>query len=209
MKWNEYRKKYPDLTFKEKKRLIEHWYTLYPKQTGYARNLPFFIGCIDKVIKQTKRKNLSLVEYGGHDGGLAALVMQKHNQLNWVNVDIIPHTVKEQLENYNYREHVLEDEFWVEKPSFKNYDVFLSSSTLEHISDEEIIQLFDYIRSQEIKYLILLVTTTPNGSNWENYGGAHVLRTGSTGLKKMLSERGYKLLEDDSQRIKWCSFWRL
>ena len=209
MNWDEYRKRYSTLTFKEKKRLIEHWYHLYPKQTGYAINLPFFIRCIDKVIKQTKRKNISLVEYGGHDGSLAALVMQKHNQLNWINIDIIPHTVKKQLENYNYREYVLEDELWIERPNFKDYDVFISSSTLEHISDEEIIQLFDYIRSQEIKYLILLVTTTPNGSNWENYGGAHVLRTGSSGLKKMLSERGYKLLEEDSQRIKWCSFWRL
>ncbi|GAG70987.1 unnamed protein product, partial [marine sediment metagenome] len=124
-------------------------------------------------------------------------------------LDIIPHAAKEQLENCDYREYVLENELWIEKPNFKTYDIFLSSATLEHISDEEIIQLFDYIRSQKIKYLILLVTTTPKGSNWKNFGGAHVLRTGSIGLKKMLSERGYKLLEDNSQRIKWCSFWEL
>jgi len=209
MRWNEYRESYSDLTFKDKKRLHVSWYRLYPKQAGYTGNLRFFIRCIDKVIKLTKRKNISLVEYGGYDGGLAALVMQKHHYIKWINVEIIPHTAKEQLENYSYREHVLENELWIEKLNLNNYDIFLSSSTLEHISDEEIIQLFDYIRSQDIKYLILLVTTTPNGSTWKNFGAAHVLRIGSIGIKKMLSERGYKLLEDHSQRIKWCSFWEL
>lgn len=154
-----------------KKRLYESWYRLYPKQVGYATNLTFFVRCIDKVIKQTKRKNLSLVEYGGHDGGLAALVMEKHHHIKWINVDIIPHIAKEQLVNCDYREHVLENELWIEKPNFNAYDIFLSSSTLEHISDNELIQLFDYIRTQNIKYLILLVTTTPKGSNWKNYGG--------------------------------------
>ena len=207
MNWNEYRKRYPSLTFQEKKQLVEHWYHLYPKQAGYAREKPFFLRCINKVIKQTKRNNLSVIEYGGHDGGLADMVMKNHHHLKWLNVDIIPHKFKKQLENYDYQEHILENEVWIEKPNLKIYDIFLSSATLEHISDEEIIQLFDYIRSQEIKYLILLITITPKGSNWKNYKGSHVLRTGSIGLKKMLSEQGYKLLENNSKRCRWCSFW--
>lgn len=209
MKWNEYRERYSALTFKEKKRLHESWYLLYPKQEGYAQNLGFFMRCIDKVIKQTKKENLSLVEYGGYDGGLAEVVMRKHHHVKWINVEIIPHIAKELLENRDYIEHVLESELWIEKPNFKAYDVFLSSSTLEHISDEEIIQLFDYIRSQEIKYLILLIDTTPEGTDWNNYGGAHILRTGSMGIIKMLVEKGYKLKEEERKTITWCSFWEL
>jgi len=207
MNWNEYRENYPTLTFNEKKRLHESWYSLYPIQEGYAQNSVFFMKCIDKIIEQTKKENLTLVEYGGYDGGLAALVMQEHYHIKWINIEIIPHKAKEFLRNRDYFEHVLESEVWIEKPEFKAYDVFLSSSTLEHISDEEIIKLFDYVLSQKFKYLVLLVDTTQEGTDWINYGGGHVLRTGSIGIKKMLVERSYKLKEDERKGISWCSFW--
>lgn len=195
--WNNYRRIYPSLSFNDKKLLREDWKIELPIQEGWKKNIAFFLKYIGRVIKITGKEDVSIVEYGGYDGGLAALMMKKYPHLKWVNVDIVPHIAKAQLKDHDYREHVLKDEIWIEKPNFENLDVFLSSDSIEHITYEQIIQLFNYIDTQKIKYMIHAITVKPWDQPWKDYAGAHVCNTGSIGLKEMMIERGYNLIWDD------------
>lgn len=213
--WDYYRKIYRNLSFRDKKLLHEFWYRRFPVQRGFAGDMRFFVKCIDKVMKQTKRKRLRVVEYGGREGSLAFELMKKYPRMSWVNIEIIAHKKLARMKKYEYREHVLSRELWHEKPNLKKKDVFLSCNTLEHISGNQIYALFNYIKTQKIKYLIMRISTSPKGQNWGGYIGSHVLRMGTDTIKGLLRKRGYQLIEElnyekDVLYLKgWCSFWVL
>ncbi len=76
--WDYYRRIYKKLSFKEKKLLHEFWYRRFPFQGGAVGDRRFFVKCIGRVIKQTKRNRIHIVEYRGREGNLAFELLKKY-----------------------------------------------------------------------------------------------------------------------------------
>lgn len=200
-KFDHFREVFPSLSFNDLKKQHEEWYREYPGQTRVSKQ--FFINCFKYVVKTLKRSNLNVVELGGYEGELALQILKFYPEMQWLNIEIISHRMKKGLENYQYKEHVLSDQLWNENLDLRKYDVFVSSHTLEHLSDVQVERLFHYLGANNLKYLILQVPIKVNGQTWQGYGGAHVLRMGSTQMKKLLNPL-YCLVYE---RGAWHSIW--
>jgi len=205
--FNDYRKVYSSLTFNELKKQHEQWYRKYPLQSRFEKR--FFVNCFKHVVKTLKR-NLFVVELGGFEGALALEILKMYPTMQWLNVEIIKHTMKRGLEKYRYTEHVLSEQLWREKLDLRKYDVFVSSHTLEHLSNVQVKRLFEYLILNNMQYLILDIPVRPNGQTWYKYSGTHVLMMGSNHLKKLLISSYVLVFERSTspQAYEWYSIWR-
>jgi len=217
-KWDEwawYRKRYDSLTFQEKKLLHEIWYHKYPSGRFYSGfgDIRFFFNSVRQLISRLKRENIKVAELGGRGGTLAFFLLRKYPNLEWTNFEIIKHRKRKGLNRFQYTEKELSAEFWEKKPIINEYDVFISRNTIEHLSDSDAVNLFNYLSEEKVKYLILRICTKPGGQDWRGYVGSHVLKMGSREITRLLNQ-SYNLIEREPyEPIKpyraWCSLWVL
>lgn len=207
--FNKFREVYHELTLEDLKLLYRIWLVKYPEQSYF--DSMFFLSCIEKV-KHELGRNPKIVELGGYDGKLAYEILKKHSGINWLNIEIIRHDVNvvPELKNYDYTEHVLFNakQVYDEKLDLSGFDVFISSDTIEHLSNNELIKLYNYLVETNIKYLMLKINVYQNGQSWEGYGGTHLLTFGVNQLKKIFKEHYEMVEEKDSEpHFGWDSFW--
>lgn len=206
MTFDEYRAVYKSLTFEDLKLLHKIWSERYPIQRYWVRTFGFYMDCIEYVIKDLKRKKLKIVELGGYDGELASFVLKKYPRLSWLNIEIQKHDATPSLMNYDYYEHVLSKQVWEENINLTEYDIFLSTSTLEHFTNEEFVKILNYLVSNKIKYLVLKIPIAPNGQTWEGARSSHLLTMGSNQMKRLLN-KSYTMVVEKFKS--WRSFWKL
>lgn len=168
------------------------------------------MNCFKHIVKTLKRSNLFVVELGGFEGALALEILKMYPTMQWLNVEIIKHRMKRGLEKYRYKEYVLSEQLWREELDLGKYDVFVSSHTLEHLSNVQVKRLFECLILNNIKYLILDIPVRPNGQTWHGYSGTHILTVGSNHLKKLLSSSYVLVFERSTspQAYEWYSIWR-
>lgn len=205
--WNWYRANYDTLSFKDKKLIHKLWYYKYPKQRCYLPDLPFFIKGIETITSNLKKENIKVLELGGREGSLALDILSKHLEVRWTNLEIIEHRAVEQLSNYSYEEHVLEDQLWDTEFPVEDYDVFLSAATLEHLSNKDLESLLEHLMKSNIEYLLMSISIEPEGQELKDVNASHVCTIGSTAVKTIL-EPYYEVIAQIDER-KWCSLYRL
>lgn len=213
--WTWYRTRYDSLSFEEKKLLHEMWYHKYPIGRLYRGfgDMRFFFDSLKRINNKLQKEDIKVAELGGRDGALAFFLFRKHPNLKWTNFEIIKHQEHKDLDKFQYTEHELSAEFWEEKPNINEYDVFLSRNTIEHLSDNDAKNLFNYLSEEKVKYLVLRICTSPGGQEWRGYIGSHVLKMGSREITRLLNQ-SYNLIrrepyESISSYRAWCSFWVL
>lgn len=213
--WTWYRKRYDSLTFEEKKLLHEIWYHKYPQGRPYSGfgDMRFFFDSLRRINNRLQKDNIKVAELGGRSGALAYLLFKKYPNLEWTNFEIIKHQKHKGLDKFKYMENELSAEFWEEKPNINEYDVFISRNTIEHLSDSDAINLFNYLSEEKIKFLILRICTRPGSQKWRGYRGSHVLKMGSRKITKLLNQ-SYTLIKREPYEPvplyrAWCSFWVL
>jgi hypothetical protein len=205
--FDEYRRIYPHLTFRDKQRIYETYYAAYALQNEFAKDIQF----INKALQQFVDP-FSVVELGGYTGRLAGYVIndQARRVKSWLNLELIPHTSYKHIPGY--REQVLACELWRSRESCV-CDLFVASHVLEHYSNIETDALLRYLCTENPSFILLISPLWEMGQTWNGYKGAHVLTYGARDIRDKLTEH-YKLLDETGSRysawdrMNWCSFWK-
>jgi len=182
-----YRNYYKYLSFKEKQEIIQHYHVLYPYQqhhhTGYFR-LSFLI------IKHEFQSILKVIEFGAFDGKLAWKILKDNPEIEWNGYDIshvVINKMEHGLKKLKYTPHYLNKELWELNIDPSAFNVFVSSHSLEHISNKELLELMKWING--VKYMIIQV---PLSKDWKNYSGCHHMTFERNDLEKILYD--YKII---------------
>ena len=200
-KFNQFTKNYDSLTFNDVKKLYGEWYRKYPTQNRY--NDVFFLSCF-KTITSELGEHIKVLELGGFEGNLAFTMLLKHPQLEWLNVEITQYDTYPLLPAYDYKEHILKKQIWEEPIPIEDYNVFTSSDTIEHLSNQQLKELLNRLIKSKVQYIILQTPIKPQGQTWKHYNGAHLLTLGSNQIKNLLKE-DYTLIKEEGQ---WHSLWK-
>ncbi len=191
-----FRKNYEKLTFDDLKQLYGIWLEKHPAQEFYDPK--FVIDCFTRIVSETGKETLNVVELGGYNGRLALEVFRAFPKLDWLNVEIISHSPASGLENYRYMEHVLTNQIWEENLDITGADVFASGDTLEHFSDHEMKKIVEYISRNQPSYLILKIPVSGRGQNWNGITASHLLQIGRKEIKKLFSA-SYEIVTEETQ----------
>jgi hypothetical protein len=208
--WDWFRANYHLFSFDDKKLFYRMWYSKYPQQQSFLTDVAFFIRSLRGIISDLGTEKLKIAELGGREGYLALKSLEELPKIDWVNMEIREHTIRNGLQNLSYREHLLSNEIWLEAPDLSEIHAFVSSNVIEHISNAEAISLFKYLDQQQVPYLILRICTSPKGQKWRGDGSSHVLTMGTIKLTKML-RKSYTLIHEEpyvNVKWAWCSFWK-
>lgn len=200
--FNRFREIYKSLSFNEIQKIMIEWDKRFPNQVRFNRD--FFLLHIKSIIDELGKDDINVIELGGHEGHLAFEALQKYPKIKWLNVDMTHHKTLEALEKYNYTEHVLSKQVWEEIPDIGMYDVFISSNTIEHINNEQLKLLLNWLMKNKIQYMVLEIPIRPEGQIWDNYYGSHILEMGSNQIKHIL-ESDYQLVKEEDM---WRTFWK-
>jgi len=201
--FNFYRMIYNQLSFEDKQRLYQMYLEVFP-QEDEVFDTEFVLQC----LQQIPQKNLRIAELGGYQGELAQHII-KELHIPWVSFEIIPHKIPKNIENL-FTEYILSKELWQTNLDLSKITAFISMHTLEHFSDQEFIELVKYLVHWKVPYLIFQMPIQPEGQTWRNYYGAHVLKMGSTQVKKLLAPH-YRLKAEVPKgkhvHEGWCCFY--
>ena len=208
--WDWFRANYHLFSFEDKKLYYRMWYSKFPEQQCFLTDSAFFLSSLKGIRSDLGTEELKIVELGGREGHLALKILEEIPKIDWVNMEIIEHTMLKGLQNLNYREHLLSNEIWLEAPDLSEVHAFVSSNVIEHISNAEAISLFKYLNKQQVPYLILRICTSPKGQKWKGDGSSHILTMGTNKLTKMLRKFYTLVHEEPYVNVKWawCSFWK-
>jgi hypothetical protein len=199
-----FRKYYRCLSFDDLKKIYEIWLQKYPEQRHFDTRL--FLSCIKNAASALNKK-VKVVELGGYGGELAFQIFKECPEiLEWLNIEIVKHKMFNGLEKYHYSEYVLSKQVWQEDLDISKYDIFISSDTLEHFTDEEVRKLITFIVNNKVKYLALKAPILFNGQTWNGAVASHVLNMGTKQIKRLL-EVSYELI-DEHEDGSWRSLWR-
>lgn len=189
--FNLWRENYDKLSFNEHKEIAANWAMIYPVQR--KANIKFF----KKRFKQLKDigivlRDKEVAELGSDDGWLAYNCMSNFKFKSWKGYDISGPRVKRTLEKARKQGFLnieLHKQFW--ETDRDEFDIFVSSHTIEHISNEHCLKLFDFVCSKA-DILVLEIQVTGNRNRWNNYGGSHILSLNRGDLEGIIGDRGFK-----------------
>jgi hypothetical protein len=178
--FNEWRAKYPKLTYQENLVYHKRWAIEYPDQQHFYTGLD--------VIKQCTTLCKSIMEIGGWTGDLAGIILkEKTNIQRWDNYDLIE--PPSHCPDSRYSTHIRENWLWKTDSLTQQYDVLVASNVLEHMTYEEVHSLFNWLP----KIPIVVVVLPFLQRNWHNYHGAHIYRGMIDHFIAQIESHGYNL----------------
>ncbi len=187
-----YRTEYQNLTFEEKKEINKLVCQSYPNQDYSDKK--FFITAFEKIVPSFEKK-LKVVELGGYDGALAKTILMRYPNIEWINYDILAKPPVKGLEQYNYKLVELFEPFENVFENEEKADIFVSSDTLEHFSEEEVKSVLNVVK--DVPYLILQIYTIYyKGHIWSGDKSTHVLYTYYKDIYSFFGTR--KIVYDES-----------
>ena len=176
-----YRKKYPNFTFKQKQKITDMVLKHYFQVSDYPS---FLISILNKL----SQKQVRVCELGGYDGYQAYTAMKDTNKkLKWTNYDIsliAQFLTKKELRSKPYSFRLLTEPFYSGK--LEECDLFYSSKTLEHLSKEEAIKCLDHTKG--CRWQVHIV-------DWFKSDDMHVLDSDHAELSEWFGSNGYRLVD--------------
>jgi hypothetical protein len=148
-----------------------------------------------------------VLEIGGWKGELAQHCSSRFEIESWLNVDFCVAALQKTVDMgdflYRYGFSCPDTINWFNSPRIRDYEVCISSHTIEHLSDEHLLQLIDYISG-----IPMVMFEAPIGdveNDWRGYLGTHILKMGWNGVNEAMSSRGYEV-----ERInEFCFFYSM
>lgn len=194
--WNTFREMYCDLSFCDRELISGELDKLFPQQTHYR--LDRFMD----MFKLVNVKNPNVIELGCNQGQLARACLKRLPNIKyWTGYDFEAPIKRNVVKYARYEARSLKD--WFHNIEIENPDVFVCSHTIEHMSNDEAEKTFNHVR--DANYLMLEIPVKPEGQNWYNYRGTHVLKYGQKDIHAMLLGLGFKLIYEERQP--WSTMW--
>lgn len=204
-----FRDRYTELSFEDLKYIYQRYYTLYPVQVHF--DAPWFARCITQTYMEIGSL-ITVCELGGYQGELAKEMFSSCVNLieSWTNYDLFRHVHVQGLPK-SYQEIVLPSYFWHYVSNGQAYwtppDLFVSSDTIEHFSNEEVVLLFESLITYQFPYLALKIHVGDETGSRKGEAAAHLMTFNVSQLKEILSP-GYTLIAEKRVNGSWCSFWK-
>lgn len=173
MTFDEWRARYDTLTFHEHQQANTEWAVLYPEQRSFDS---------DKVAAfLAGRAHGSVVELGGWDGQLAALMLEQFPDIEtWVNYDITD--VPQVCTDHRYERVVLDDWPWLRDA---RADALVASHVFEHMRGSQIRLLLERWDVDAV------FVDAPLATSWDGYHGSHILELDKDGLVELVESCGF------------------
>jgi len=182
--FDKWRETYSKLTYSQQQDYARWLYENYPDQSYFGCA---FKECVIGLCE--KEKLLKVMEFGGWDGELASVVLKDDTQIElWDNFEICP-TVPSVCKDVRYRHCEANDFVWNLGQSL-DYDLFVSSHALEHLSTDDLRLLLNKVR--HIPYLAFQLPFSESGS-WAGTTCFHILELSPAEFIKTISSFGYTL----------------
>lgn len=209
-----WRKHYTKLTFKQLAQIYHAWAIIYPERQDGNYCMPAVFKAIEVIKGELGKDTLNIIEFGGYEGELAYDVFTSYPNFTYVNYDFCIKAIKypkPPLKNYEYRVILLKKPFWKTFPithrhfkmvvrgqtrmsslDLKNqpkseYDLFITSHTLEHLSDEEVFKVLDHMT--EIPFMYIQMPIREGG--YDGVKAGHICSLSWSRISKHLTELGY------------------
>lgn len=187
--WDKFRKHYDGLSFEDRTILSCYWDQMYPDQRHF--HLTRFVEMFELVPENSR-----ILELGCHTGCLAMQILNRFPKLvRWTGYDFRYPIDRTIVEDERYNTVVLKD--WFYNTELIECDVFVSSHTLEHVSNKEAMAILNHVAG--IKYIMLEVPVPENGRKWAGWGCSHVLTLGQRHIRDFLSNAGYRQIYNRPQ----------
>ncbi len=184
-----WREQYDTLTPEENIEIGDQLEAKYPGQASFNfKNL-------QSVFKQ--RHQLTVLEIGGWKGELAKACFETWGTetiLSWHNIDMCEAAVKKTIPmgEFPYSARFPYEFDWFAKEQRKQkYDVCISAHTIEHLSDQHLVQLISYISG--IPIVMFEAPIAMDGQKWDGYFGTHKLEMGWNTINKLMEGEGYEV----------------
>ncbi len=186
-----FRFRYNELSFSNHVEIVDSWDDKWPVQRQYnIDGIKTALSLIDE--------DLEIVELGCHDGSLACELLQENDRIKcWYGYDICSKAISRSKNLEKYKPAVLND--WFHNLELPKLNLFISSHTLEHLSDDRVLATFDKVL--DVKYLLLDTPLEEYGQDWAGYHASHVLKSGKYDLERWLQERDYRKLLDITENM--------
>jgi len=176
---NTWREQYDELSYKD---MGDH-YSIYVEAFGYQDQ--YDRKWWDQFFEEHRDEDLAVTEMGGHRGGMAKRMLEKHDNIkSWVNFEIDQMVVDDPVcTDERYHSRYLPDYLWnypapenlvVRKP-MKN--VFVAAHVFEHIKIMQLIMLVKKVITN-YDYVGVEAPLESTGINWENFDGSHIFEGG-------------------------------
>lgn len=204
--WDVYRKFYPSLSFQDCMRVSETFDQLWPHQAFFSLEA---IQQIFDFVELNIAEAIKVIELGCHEGHLAKSMLGKYESIaSWSGYDINHRALlRSVVDDDRYRAIALND--WFHHIELPEFNVFVSSHTLEHLDSEQAIKVFDQISEKAI-FLVLEIPISEDGQDWQGYKGTHVLKEGRRVIRQIISQRKYVCFQEScgNYPMGWVTRWR-
>lgn len=183
-KWREH---YADMSDEEHIEFCNAAEAMWPTQKHFdAKNFDFIFH---------KLNSPTVLEVGGWKGELAHHCLSKYKIARWDNVDFCSAAAAKTVDMGSLPYNVIcpTKINWFSEKRHKPYDVFVSAHTIEHLSDEHLVQLLDYITG--IPMIMLEAPINMGDNDWRGYCGTHILKMGWKKINAIMAARGYQIMQ--------------
>jgi len=194
-----YRRNYERMSFRERQEIPDKWFEM--KGTfGAAFRFDRVAPLITYIHHPIGKKRFHIFEFGCGEGKLAMKMFGSFDKciLSYEACDFcsiaLSACAPSLVERKKFRRRYLDKQLWElseEEFNIEDYTIFLSSHTLEHITEEELRKLFK--RIEGIRFLVLELPFDP-WLKWMGTQNTHVLGISAPDFVKMLYQFGYDLL---------------
>jgi len=131
--------------------------------------------------------DLAVLELGGYDGELADLCLGVSNVKSWDNFDLA--APEQKCKDKRYCHHAIDIHLWNLTTPFE-WDVFVASHVIEHLSERDLTNLLDYIRPCAFVYLDSPLHETDR-TDWSGSTAAHKLALSWSEVDALMADRKF------------------
>jgi Fe-S-cluster containining protein len=199
--WDLWRESYDDLTFQDQRRIYDELLPIFPQQEGYDAS--FFLRAFERIVSAgvDYMPQMKVAELGPFRGELAAIVLQKFKVRKWAGYEISRWAVERtrpEAVKLGYHGIAMERQFWDD--DLPCFDIFVSSDTIEHFSDEHAREILE-VACEKADFLIMQIDCKPREATWKSYEGTHKIEMTTEDIISYLEEKGFVLVERSGIRM--------
>uniref|UniRef100_A0A6M3J0C0 Putative methyltransferase n=1 Tax=viral metagenome TaxID=1070528 RepID=A0A6M3J0C0_9ZZZZ len=181
---------YSRMSFTERKDLENVLDRYFPDQRNF--NLAKILDIFNMIINVYGESNIKVIELGCNDCMLADNISKEFNEISsWHGYDInefaIGRYTNNNSNNNKVEPFILRDHFYRTEID-DDFDVFVSSHTLEHFNDDGFVECLNHI--SHVKYIIIELPIFEFKSNSTD---THVLKMNREEMFKHFKYLGYKM----------------
>jgi len=190
--FNEWRKKYDELTFNQQVAYHNVLEKLYPNQAHF--DFEFAI----KVFDYLKPKKIT--EAGGWKGDLANEMFKRYEIDLWQNIELCENAIANTNCKHQNFVNIQPKKFdWFDSKLYKG--MFIATHFIEHLSNEHFDKLAKSLKNVEHVYFEAPIENEPQ--SWIDFEGTHKLEYGWNQIKELFSN--HEIIMEN----KYCKLFKM